>query len=80
MYNAYRISKFKRLQKFVDTKVVRRNSVGRNLVSADSCTLFYLVKNQMHYKKVIANIQIKEYNSCIREMGEFYAFNICRNG
>ncbi len=26
------------VQKFVDTKVVRRNSIGRNLVSANSCT------------------------------------------
>ena len=27
------------VQKFVDTKVVRRNSIGRIMVSANSCTL-----------------------------------------
>lgn len=26
------------VQKFVETKVVRRNSIGRDLVSANSCT------------------------------------------
>ena len=27
------------VQKFVDTKVVRRNSIGRIMVSANRCTL-----------------------------------------
>lgn len=30
------------VQKFVDTKVVRRNSIGRDLVSANSCTSFII--------------------------------------
>lgn len=30
------------VQKFVDTKVVRRNSIGSYLVSANSCTLYLL--------------------------------------
>lgn len=29
------------VQKFVETKVVRWNSIGRDLVSANSCTSFY---------------------------------------
>lgn len=32
------------VQKFVDTKVVRRNSIGRDLVSANSYTSFVLCK------------------------------------
>lgn len=32
------------VQKFVDTKVVRRNSIRRYLVSANSCTSFVLCK------------------------------------
>ena len=30
------------VQKFVDTKVVSRNSIGSYLVSANSCTLYLL--------------------------------------
>nr|DAZ80429.1 MAG TPA: hypothetical protein [Caudoviricetes sp.] len=28
------------VQKFVETEVVRRNSIGRDLVSANSCTQY----------------------------------------
>ena len=31
------------VQKFVNTKVVRRDCIGSNLVSANSCTPFLLV-------------------------------------
>ena len=37
MYIEPRISRG--VQIFVDTSVVRRNSIGRNMVSANSCTL-----------------------------------------
>ena len=33
------IRKLRGVQKFVETSVVRRNSIGRNMVSANSCTL-----------------------------------------
>lgn len=32
------------MQKFVDTKAVRRNSIGRDLVSANSCTPYNQLK------------------------------------
>lgn len=31
------------VQKFVDTKIVRRNSIGSNLVSANSYTPYFLI-------------------------------------
>ena len=33
------IRKLRGVQKFVETSVVRRNSIGRIMVSANSCTL-----------------------------------------
>ena len=42
--NVYRIKKFQRGAKFVDTKIVRRNSIGSNLVSANSVTPYIIWK------------------------------------